>query len=137
MSRLRSFKSFLALVLAAGLFAACSDGDADQEATATPEPIPATALRLADVPGATTQTAYRGIQAEIFCYGIENNIRLSLRSEPGYAVTVEYQVADALVYETLALNMNTIRPNGSFAGTAKDIASCDGTYRSAQYCGRL
>ena len=44
MSRTHSLRSFLVLVLAACLVSGCGRGGADQEATAAPEPIPATAL---------------------------------------------------------------------------------------------
>ncbi|MDU0348103.1 hypothetical protein [Actinomyces sp. MRS3W] len=133
MSRARSLSLFLTLVLAAGLLTACGHGGADHEATATPEPIPTTALTLADIPGATTQAAYRGIRVETFCKGIENSVTIALLSEPFHTVTVEYELADATVYETLALSISTIRPNGSFASIAEDIAACDGTDQEVQF----
>jgi len=129
----RSLCSFLALVLAVGLVAACGNGGTDQEATATPEPIPATALTLADIPGATSQTAHRGIRVGTFCMGIENSVTITLLSEPFHTVTVEYKAGNVTVYETLALNISTIRPNGSFASIAKDIAACDGNDLTTQY----
>ncbi|SHE26310.1 hypothetical protein [Actinomyces glycerinitolerans] len=134
MSYTRSLCSSLVLVLAVGLVAACGHGGADQEATATPEPIPTTALALADIPGATSQTAYPGMRVEVICKRIENSIyKLVLLSEPDHAVTVEYEVGDATVYETLTLALTTIRPNGSFASIAEDVAVCDGTDRTTQF----
>ncbi|MBW3068086.1 hypothetical protein GZ998_00955 [Actinomyces sp. 594] len=134
MTRARCLKPFLVLALAASLVTACGHGGADQEATATPEPIPATALTLADVPGATTQAAYPGKRVEVLCKRIEPSVHgLVLLSEPDHAVTVEYQVDDVTVYETLALALTTTRPNGSFASIATDIASCDGTDEEVQF----
>ncbi|PHP51932.1 hypothetical protein BW737_013320 [Actinomyces ruminis] len=116
------------------MLAACGHGGTDQEATATPEPIPATALTLADIPGATTQAAYHGIRMEVLCRGIEEGIRsIALSLEPDHPVTIGYEVGDATVYETLTLGLNTIWPNGRFAGIAKDIAACDGTELTTQY----
>ncbi|CED91752.1 Hypothetical protein AAM4_1920 [Actinomyces succiniciruminis] len=133
MNLAHSLRSLLALVLTAFLLSACSHGGADQEATSTPEPIPTTALTLADVSGATSQTAHRGIRVETFCMGIENSVTITLLSEPFHTVTVEYKAGNATVYETLALNISTIRPNGSFASIAKDIAACDGNDLTTQY----
>ncbi|WP_136193868.1 hypothetical protein [Actinomyces procaprae] len=134
MSRTRSLKSFLVLVMAVGLVAACGHGGADQEATATSEPIPTTALTLADVPGATSRAAYRGKRLEVLCKRVETSIRhATLMSGSGKPVTVEYEVGDVTVHETLALDLNTIRPNASFAGIAKDIAACDGTTEETQF----
>ncbi|WP_146752428.1 MULTISPECIES: hypothetical protein [unclassified Actinomyces] len=134
MRRARSLRSFLPLVLASFLLAGCGHGGAGQEATATPEPIPTTALTLADVPGATSQAAYPGKRVEVLCGGIEPSVHgLVLLSDPDHAVTVEYEVGDATVYETLALALTTIRPNGSFASIAEDIAACDGTKEETQF----
>ncbi|QHO91836.1 hypothetical protein CWT12_11695 [Actinomyces sp. 432] len=122
------------LVLTAGLVTACGHGGADQEVTATSEPIPTTALTLADVPGATSQAAYRGIRVEVLCKRVETSIRnAALRSNPNHTVTVEHKVGDATVHETLALGLNTIWPNGRFAGIASDIAACDGTDEEVQF----
>ncbi|MBW3068085.1 hypothetical protein GZ998_00950 [Actinomyces sp. 594] len=134
MIRAHSLAPFLVLLLAVSLVAACGHGGADQEATATPEPIPTTALTLADVPGATTQAAYPGKRVEVLCKRVETSIyKHVLLSEPDHAVTVEYQVSDATVYETLALALTTTRPNGSFANIATDIASCDGGNQEVQF----
>ncbi|NDR53311.1 hypothetical protein [Actinomyces sp. 565] len=134
MRHVHALKPFLVLALAAGLAAGCGHGGADQEATATPEPIPAAALTLADVPGATTQAAYRGIRVEVLCKRVETNIRnAALRSNPNHTVTVEHKVGDATVHETLALGLNTIWPNGRFAGIASDIAACDGGNQEVQF----
>ena len=130
----RSLKSFLVPVMAVGLVTACGNGGADQEATATPEPIPSTALTLADVPGATTRAAYPGKRVEVLCGGIEPSVHgLVLLSEPDHTVTVEYEVGNATVHETLALALTTIRPNGSFTSIAKDITACDGTNEETQF----
>ncbi|WP_161924952.1 hypothetical protein [Actinomyces sp. 432] len=134
MTRARCLRSFLVLALTVGLLTGCGHGGADQEATATPEPIPTTALTLADVPGATTQAAYRGKRVEVLCKRVETSIRNAvLLSEPFHAVTVEYEVRDATVHQTLALNLNTIRPNGSFATITNDIAACDGASEEVQF----
>ncbi|NDR53312.1 hypothetical protein [Actinomyces sp. 565] len=134
MTRARCLRSFLVLALTVGLLTGCGHGGADQEATATPEPIPTTALTLADVPGATTQAAYRGIRVEVLCNSLENSVRFAaLQSDPFHTVTVEYEVGDATVHETLALGLFTKRPNLRFAGIADDIASCDGNNEEVQF----